>query len=82
MVIGERPLTDNFELVSVDWVDELEVDGCRIAGAGGVGKCLGLGEDTFIAVVGLESPGALARGRVLAETPFTAGLVGKLSFLV
>ena len=82
MVAGGRPFTDSFELVSAESVDELEVDGCRIEGAGGPGKCLGLGEDTFIAVVGLESPGALAGGRVPAETPFTAGLVGKLSFLV
>ena len=82
MVAGGRPFTDNFESVSVDNVDELEVDGCRIEGAGGPGKCLGLGEDSFIAVVGLESPGALAGGRGLAETPFTADLVGKLSFLV
>jgi len=82
LAVGGRPFTDNFELVSADSVDELEVDGCRIEGAGGPGKCLGLGEDTFIAVVDLESPGALAGGRVmLGETPFTAGLVGKLSFL-
>ena len=81
LVVGGRPLTDNFELVSVDSVDELEVDGRRIEGAG-VGKCLGLGEDTFIAVGGLESPGALAGERELAETPFTADLVGRLSFLV
>ena len=81
MVVGGRPLAVNFELVSADNVDELEVDGCRIAGAGGPGKRLGLGEDTFIAVVGLESPGALAGLRVLAETPLTAGLVGELSFL-
>jgi hypothetical protein len=75
-------LTDNVEFVSVDRVDELEVDGCRIEGAGEIGGCLGLGEDTFIVVVGLEGPGVLAGGSVSAETPFTAGFAGKLSFLV
>ena len=75
-------MTDNTEFVSVDRVDELEVDGCRIEGADRLGESLGLGEDTFIAVVGLEGPGVLAEGRTLAVTPFTAGLVGKLSFLV
>jgi hypothetical protein len=82
LVVGGCPLTDNVELVSVDRVDELGVDGCRIEGAGGLGECLGLGEDTFMAVVGLEGPGVLTGGRVLAEAPFTAGLVGRLSFLV
>ena len=74
-------MADNLKFVSVDCVDELEVDGCRIKGADGLGECLGLGEDTFIAVVGLEGPEVVA-GRVLAVTPFTAGLAGKLSFLV
>ena len=82
MIVGGCPLTDNIEFVSVDRVDELEVDGCRIEGAGGMGGCLGLGEDTFIAVVGLEGPGVLAGWRVSTETPFAAGLAGKLSFLV
>jgi len=65
----------------VDRVDELEVDGCRFEGVGGLGERLGLGEDTFIAVVGLEGPDVLTGGRVPAERPFTAGLAGKLSFL-
>ena len=82
MIVGGFQLTDDVEFVSVDRVDELEVDGCRIEGAGEMGGCLGLGEDTFTAVVGLEGPGVLEGGRVLAETPFTAGLAGKLSFLV
>lgn len=80
--VGACPLTDNVELVSADCVDELEVDGCRIEGAGGLGECLGLCEGTFIAVVGLEGPEVLAGERVLAETPFTGDLLGELSFLV
>jgi len=82
LIVGRCPLADNIEFVSVDRVDELEVDGCRIEGAGEIGGCLGLGGDTFTAVVGLEGPGVLAGGRVSAETPFTPGLAGKLSFLV
>ena len=82
MIVGGWPLTDNVEFAPADRVDELEVDGWRIEGADGLGECLGLGEDTFIAAVGLEGPGMLAGGRVLTETPFTAGLVGKPSFLV
>ena len=75
-------MTDNIEFVSVDRVDELEVDGCRIEGADRLGESLGLDKDTFIVVVGLEGPGVLVVGRILAVTPFTAGLEGKLSFLV
>ena len=82
MIVGGCPLADDVEFVSVDRVDELEVDGCRIEGAGGLGGCLGLGEDTFIAVVGLEGPDLLAGVSVLAERPFTVGLVGKPPFLV
>ena len=82
LIVGGCPLADNVEFGSVERVDELEVDGCRIEGAGEMGGCLGLGEDTFITVVDLEGPGVLAGGRVSAETPFTAGLAGKLSFLV
>jgi len=81
LIVCGCPLVDNVEFVWVDRVDELEVDDCRIEGACGLGECLGLGEDTFIAVVGLEGPDVLAGGRVPAETPFAAGLVGKLSFL-
>lgn len=82
LTVGGWPLTDNVKFVSAECVDELEVDGCRIEGASKLGECLGLGEDTFIAVVGLEGPGVLAGGRVPAETPFAAGLGGELSFLV
>ena len=74
-------MTDGVELVSVDCNDELEVDGC-IEGAGGLGECLGLCEDTFIVVVGLEGPGVLTLGSVLAATPFTAGLAGRPWVLV
>lgn len=74
-------MTDNVEFVSVDRADELEVDGCRIEGEGRQGGCLGLGDDTFIAAVGLEGPGVLTGESVSTETPFTAGLGGKLSFL-
>ena len=79
LIGGGCPLTGNVGLVSVDCVDEVEVDSCRIEGTGGLGECLGLGGGTFIAVVGLEDPGVLAGGKVLAETPFTAGLVGILA---
>ena len=40
-----------------------------------------LGEDTFIAAGGLEGPGVLTGEDVSVETPFTAGLGGRLSFL-
>lgn len=82
LIGGGCPLTDNVEFVSFDRADELDVDGCRIEGADRLGGCLGLGEDTFIVEAGLEGPDVLAGGRVSAETPFTAGWAGKLSFLV
>lgn len=81
LIVGGCPLTDNVELVSVDRADELEVDDCRIVGADRLVECLGLGEGTFMAEVGLEDPGVLAGERELAETPFTVGLGAKLSFL-
>jgi hypothetical protein len=81
LIVGGCPLTDNVEFVSVDRAEELEVNGCRIEGAGRPGECGGLGEGTFIAAVGLEGPEVVAGEGVLAETPFTAGLGGKLSFL-
>jgi hypothetical protein len=81
LIVGGRPLTDNVEFVSVDRADELEVDGCCIEGADRLGECLRLGEDTFIAAADLEGPGVLTGESVSAETPFTAGLGGRLSFL-
>lgn len=74
-------MTDGVEFISFDRADELEVDGCRIEGADREGERLRLGGDTFKVVVGFEGPGVLDRGNVSAETPFTAGLRGKLSFL-
>jgi len=81
LIVGGCPLTDNVEFVSVDRADELEVDGCRIEGADRLGGSLGLGEDTFIAAIGLEVPEVLEGVCALTETPFTVGLGDKPSFL-
>lgn len=81
MIVGGCPLTDKVEFVSADRADELEVDGCRIEGADRLGGSLGLGEDTFIAAIGLEVPEVLEGVCALTETPFTVGLGDKPSFL-
>lgn len=78
-IVGGCPLANSVEFVSVDRTDGLEVDVCRIEGADRLAGCLGLGGDTFMVVAGLEGPEVPAE--VLAETPFTAGLGGKLSVL-
>jgi len=62
LIVCGRPLVANVEFGWVDRVDKLEVDGCRTSRAGGLCERLGLGEDTFVAVVGLEGPDVLAGG--------------------
>jgi hypothetical protein len=81
LIVGGCPFTDGVEFVSVDRIDELEVDGWRSEGADRLDGSWGLGEDTFTAAVDLEGPGVLAGVSGLAGTPFTAGFGGKLSFL-